>query len=74
MVAYGAGFLRGPAPPDALPAWLTERDVGFYAGEFRRAGFRGALNWYRNVGRNGELMAPFACAPVTVPALDSLPS
>ena len=69
MVPYGAGFLRGPAPPDVLPAWLTERDVDVYAGEFQRAGFRGALNWYRNVDRNWELMAPFADVPVTVPAL-----
>jgi len=37
--------------------------------EFTRTGFRGGLNWYRNIDRNWELLAPFAGAPVTVPAL-----
>jgi pimeloyl-ACP methyl ester carboxylesterase len=53
----------------SLPAWLTEADVDFYAGEFSRTGFRGGLNWYRNVDRTWELMAPFAGARVSVPAL-----
>jgi pimeloyl-ACP methyl ester carboxylesterase len=52
-----------------LPAWLTEADLDFYAGEFMRTGFRGGLNWYRNIDRNWELLAPFADAKVTVPAL-----
>ena len=69
MVPRGGGFLRGAAAPAALPAWLTEGDVDFYAAEFKRTGFRGGLNWYRNIDRNWELMAPFAGAPVTIPAL-----
>jgi len=69
MVPRGDGFLRGPAAPATLPEWLNERDVDFYAAEFQRTGFRGALNWYRNIDRNWELLAPFAGAPVTVPAL-----
>jgi pimeloyl-ACP methyl ester carboxylesterase len=69
MVQRGSGFLRGASSAPPLPAWLTERDVDFYADEFRRSGFRGALNWYRNIDRNWELLAPFDGAPVTVPAL-----
>ena len=56
-------------PPEHLPAWLTEADLDFYAGEFGRTGFRGGLNWYRNIDRNWELTAPFASAQVSVPAL-----
>jgi len=52
-----------------LPAWINEADIDFYAGEFKRSGFRGGLNYYRNIDRNWELMAPFAGAAVTVPAL-----
>ena len=37
--------------------------------EFTRSGFRGPLAWYRNVDRSWELLAPFAGAAVTVPAL-----
>jgi pimeloyl-ACP methyl ester carboxylesterase len=44
--------------PAALPAWLTEKDIDFFAGEFERSGFRGPLNWYRNIDRNWEL-TPF---------------
>lgn len=69
MVPHGGGFLRGAGAPATLPAWLSESDLDFYAGEFRRSGFRGPLNYYRNVDRNWELMAPFTGAPVTVPAL-----
>ena len=38
-------------------------------GEFARTGFRGGLNWYRNIDRNWELLAPFAGLRVMVPAL-----
>jgi pimeloyl-ACP methyl ester carboxylesterase len=69
MVRQDAGFLGDMPSPAALPAWLSEADVDFYAGEFKRAGFRGGLNWYRNIDRNWELLAPFAGAKVTVPAL-----
>jgi pimeloyl-ACP methyl ester carboxylesterase len=55
--------------PEVLPAWLTEADLDFYAAEFGRTGFRGGLNWYRNIDRNWELLAPYAGARVTVPAL-----
>src|SRR5271154_7179503 len=69
MVRRTGGFLDGMMSPAVLPSWLTEADVDFYAGEFARTGFRGGLNWYRNIDRNWELLAPFAGAKVTVPAL-----
>jgi pimeloyl-ACP methyl ester carboxylesterase len=46
-----------------------DADIDFFAGEFARTGFRGGLDWYRNIDRNWELLAPFAGAKVTVPAL-----
>jgi pimeloyl-ACP methyl ester carboxylesterase len=67
-----AGGMRSRLPDYAsvpLPGWLTEDDLAFYAAEHARAGFRGGLNWYRNIDRNWELLAPFAGAKVTVPAL-----
>ena len=39
-------------------------DVDFYTAEFTRTGFRGGLNYYRNIDRNWEMLAPFAGAPV----------
>jgi len=69
MVPRSGGFLSRLVEPSALPVWLTEADLEFFAGEFTRTGFRGGLNWYRNIDRNWELLAPFAGARVTVPAL-----
>jgi len=69
MVPRDGGFLRGRDAPATLPTWLTEADIDFYASEFTRTGFRGGLNWYRNIDRNWELLAAWAGARVTVPAL-----
>lgn len=69
MVPRGAGLLDDYSGPSVLPAWITEADVDFYANEFRRAGFRGGLNWYRNIDKNWELLAPWIGAKVAVPAL-----
>jgi pimeloyl-ACP methyl ester carboxylesterase len=52
-----------------LPPWLTEADLEFYTQAFTATGFRGGLNWYRNIFRNWELQAPLLGAKVTVPAL-----
>jgi pimeloyl-ACP methyl ester carboxylesterase len=51
-------FIESGVVPSRLPSWLTEADLDFFAGEFRRAGFRGGINWYRNFDRNWEL-TPF---------------
>ena len=69
MVPLGGGMLARMIDPPVLPSWLGDADVDFYAGEFARAGFRGGLNWYRNIDRNWELLAPFDGLRITVPAL-----
>jgi len=67
MVPRAGGWLPSSAPP--LPSWLSEADLDVYAEEFARSGFRGPLNYYRNIDRNWELMAAFDGTKVTVPAL-----
>ena len=69
LVPRDGGFLTRTREPETLPAWLSEADLDFYTGEFARTGFRGGLNWYRNIDRNWELLSPFAGAKVNVPAL-----
>ena len=69
MVPRDGGFLSRRPVPERLPTWLTEADIDFYAAEFTRTGFRGGLNWYRNIDRDFALMAPFDGLEVAVPAL-----
>ena len=73
----GGGFPAGMVPrkgfsltdPASLPPWVTDSDIDVYVDEFTRSGFRGPLSWWRNIDRGWELMAAFAGAAVTVPAL-----
>ncbi|MBP1688089.1 MAG: alpha/beta hydrolase [Deltaproteobacteria bacterium] len=56
--------------PPSLPAWLTEVDLDVFTAEFERKGtFRHAINWYRCIDLNSELLAPFAGLRVEQPAL-----
>jgi pimeloyl-ACP methyl ester carboxylesterase len=64
-----ASFLDQMVDPETLPPWLTEADIDFYTAEFERTGFRGGLNWYRCMDLTWEMMAPWAGAKVTPPAL-----
>src|SRR5438270_870615 len=64
-----AGGFLGPPRDIPLPPWLTESDIAVFADEYRRSGFRGGLNWYRNIHRNWELTAPWHGATIDQPAL-----
>jgi pimeloyl-ACP methyl ester carboxylesterase len=68
-VPAGTGFLDGMQSPDTLPGWLSQSDLDAIVDEFRRTGFRGGLNWYRNFDRNWELTAPFAGVTIRQPSL-----
>lgn len=69
MVPRSGGWLTDRVAASSFPSWLTAADFEFYATEFARTGFRGGLNWYRNLDRNWELLAAYAGMRVSVPAL-----
>jgi pimeloyl-ACP methyl ester carboxylesterase len=69
MVPNGGGFLQGSGASATLPSWISESDIDIYAEEFKRTGFRGALNYYRNVDRNWEILGAMTGLQVIVPAL-----
>jgi pimeloyl-ACP methyl ester carboxylesterase len=50
-------FIETGVVPKQLPPWLTEADLDFFGNEFKKSGFRGGINWYRNMGRNWEMTA-----------------
>ncbi len=64
--AAGGWIPRLGAPQEA-PAWLSEADLDYFVGEFKRAGFRGGVNYYRNMDRNWETTPQLAGATIKVP-------
>jgi pimeloyl-ACP methyl ester carboxylesterase len=65
----GQSFVNQLVRSAVLPSWLTEDDLTFYVSEFSRTGFRGGLNWYRNIQALPAILAPFAGATINQPAL-----
>ncbi|CUU59303.1 Pimeloyl-ACP methyl ester carboxylesterase [Parafrankia irregularis] len=53
----------------AKPSWITDADLAVIVDQYATKGFAGGLNWYRNIDRNWELMAPWQDALITPPAL-----
>lgn len=62
-------FLDTATDPERLPPWLTEEDLDAFSREFERTGFRGGLNWYRNIDRMWELTPFLNGARLSQPAL-----
>lgn len=69
MVAKGEGLLASLPIPDELPPWLTQCDLDAFILGFKTSGFRGGLNYYRNLDRNWALQAALEGKNVEVPAL-----
>ena len=49
------GWIPRLGKPKALPSWLRKEDLDYYVSEFSKAGFRGGVNYYRNMDRNWEI-------------------
>jgi len=69
FVAQGKGFLGDGSGDRPLPGWLTEADLDYVTKVYTQSGFRGGLNWYRNIDRNWELTAAFQDAKINQPSL-----
>ena len=63
------GFLGAAHAEVPLPPWLSEADIVVFASDYARTGFRGGLNWYRNLDRNWALTAAWHDAKIMQPAL-----
>src|SRR5437870_4382079 len=48
---------------------VGHEEFAVYEAEFRRTGFTGGINWYRNLDRNWELTAGVAERKIEVPAM-----
>lgn len=61
--APDADLLSDVPDPGKLGPWCSETDLDFYTAEFKRSGFRGPLNYYRNHNLTWEMTAG---APSTI--------
>ena len=68
-VTEDKGFLGNIPPVLTLPDWLGEADIAYFAEAYQKSGFRGGLNWYRNLDRNWDLTAPWQGAQIHQPSL-----
>lgn len=62
-----SGWIDRLGAPKAIPPWLSQADLDYYVGEFRRAGFRGGINYYRNFDRNWKITPELAGAKIRQP-------
>lgn len=68
-IPVGGGFLDTLFHPSGPLTWLSESELAVFVDSFRKSGFRGGLNWYRNLDRNWALAAGLCGAKITQPAL-----
>lgn len=67
--AEAGGFIERLGEPKRAPDWLTEEDLNYFVSQFQKAGFEGGINYYRNINRNWELLAPYADRKIEMPTL-----
>jgi pimeloyl-ACP methyl ester carboxylesterase len=65
---WDAGWAQERDNP-RTPPFLTEEELAVYVATYTRTGFRGGLNYYRNIDRNWERTATIAERRISQPAL-----
>ena len=63
------GFLPRIGEAEGLPAWFSEEDLDYVVGQFEQSGFRGGVNYYRNIERNWKLTEDLKDHNIKVPTL-----
>ncbi|XP_049627384.1 bifunctional epoxide hydrolase 2 [Suncus etruscus] len=64
----GGLFVKVPQKP-SLSRIMTEEDIQFYVQQFKKSGFRGPLNWYRNINANWKWGCKASDRKILIPAL-----
>ncbi|XP_006153287.1 bifunctional epoxide hydrolase 2 [Tupaia chinensis] len=63
------GLLVGTPEEPNLSRMVTEEEIQFYVQQFKKSGFRGPLNWYRNIERNWKWGCKGMGRKILIPAL-----
>jgi pimeloyl-ACP methyl ester carboxylesterase len=62
-------FRRLASLADVSPALLSDEELDVYARAFAKSGFRGGINWYRNIDRNQARLPEVGTKPLELPCL-----
>ncbi|KAG9459751.1 hypothetical protein H6P81_004259 [Aristolochia fimbriata] len=57
-----------PAMDIAMPSWVTEDDIAYYAKQHKKRGLTGGVNYYRMINLNVEMLAAWQGVEVKVPS------
>jgi soluble epoxide hydrolase/lipid-phosphate phosphatase len=68
VTEMGGLFVKTPKDP-GLSKMVTEEEIQFYVQQFKKSGFRGPLNWYRNMERNWKWSCRSIGRKILIPAL-----
>lgn len=63
------GILVGTPEDPKVSKITTEEEIEYYIQQFKKSGFRGPLNWYRNTERNWKWNCKALGRKILVPAL-----
>ena len=63
------GWIPRLGAAKGLPDWLSAEDLDYYVSQFEKSGFRGGVNYYRNIERNWELTENLSGVQISVPTL-----
>ncbi|XP_036898135.1 bifunctional epoxide hydrolase 2 isoform X1 [Sturnira hondurensis] len=64
----GRFLAKAPKEP-SLSKLMSEEDIQYYVQQFKKSGFRGPLNWYRNIDRNWKWGCKGTGRKILIPAL-----
>ncbi len=63
------GWIPRMGEPTDFPTWISSGELDYYVEELTRSGFRGGINYYRNIQRNWETTPELRDMPVSQPAM-----
>lgn len=68
-ISEGGGWIGRLGRPREQPEWLSNEALAYYLETYRRSGFTGGINYYRNLDANWHLMQPYRDTIITCPVL-----
>lgn len=63
------GWIQRRGAAKSLPDWMNQEDLDYLVDQFESAGFRGGVNYYRNLHRNWEITEHLEGVQVHKPVL-----